>query len=76
MASLLFARAAYFHELAEEHTDVVFLQVDVDECDQLAVQCGISAMPTFQVYMGRDKALEMVGASKDKLLELVKNSKP
>ena len=55
---------------------MVFLQVDVDECDQLAAQCGISAMPTFQVYMGRDKALEMVGASKDKLLELVKNSKP
>jgi len=38
----------------------------------VAAQCGISAMPTFQVFKGGEKVDEMVGASKEKLEELAK----
>ena len=37
----------------------------------VAAACQISAMPTFQVFKGGAKVDELVGASKDKLRELV-----
>lgn len=37
----------------------------------VAQECGISAMPTFQVWKGNQKVDELVGASKDKLQALV-----
>ena len=42
-------------------------------CDlqTVAQECGISAMPTFQVWKGNQKVDELVGASKDKLQALV-----
>ncbi len=36
----------------------------------VAASCGISAMPTFQVWKNGAKAKEFVGASKDKLKAL------
>lgn len=48
---------------------VVMILVD---CAQAVAQdCGISAMPTFQVWKGNQKVDELVGASKDKLQALV-----
>ena len=41
----------YFEELALKFPDVVFVKVDVDELDDVAAACGISAMPTFQLYL-------------------------
>lgn len=37
----------------------------------VASACGISAMPTFQVWKGGVKVDELVGASKDRLKALV-----
>lgn len=37
----------YWQELATENPGVVFLKVDVDECEDLASHYEISAMPTF-----------------------------
>ena len=37
----------------------------------VAQECGISAMPTFQVWKNNQKVDELVGASKDKLQALV-----
>jgi thioredoxin 1 len=37
----------------------------------VAAICGISAMPTFQVWQGGEKKDELVGASKDKLRDLI-----
>jgi len=61
----------YFAELAGEYPDVVFVKVDVDENDEVAQECGISAMPTFQAYKNGAKVAEMVGASEDKLKTFV-----
>mmetsp|Transcript_11469 Transcript_11469/g.41988 ORF Transcript_11469/g.41988 Transcript_11469/m.41988 type:complete len:104 (-) Transcript_11469:909-1220(-) len=64
--------APFFAQLAETYPTIEFIKVDVDELDDVAAQCGISAMPTFQVFKGGEKVDEMVGASKEKLEELAK----
>ena len=38
---------------------------------EVAEQCGVNAMPTFQVFKDGKKVDELVGASKDMLLKLV-----
>ena len=37
----------------------------------VAAECGISAMPTFQVWKEGKKLKELVGASKEKLVALI-----
>lgn len=41
----------------------------------MAEACGISAMPTFQVFKNKEKVDELVGASKEKLKALVEKHK-
>lgn len=65
-----------FAELAEQNSGsdkVIFLKVDVDECEETAAKCGIQAMPTFKVFKNNstDAVEEMVGANEAKLRELV-----
>ena len=38
---------------------------------EVAAECGVSAMPTFQVFRDGAKVAEFVGASKDKLKAMV-----
>lgn len=38
----------------------------------VAASCGISAMPTFQVWKNGEKVDELVGASKERLLDMIK----
>ena len=47
------------------------IQVDVDECGELAQQQGIEAMPTFQLFKNGEKIGQLRGANKAKLHELV-----
>uniref|UniRef100_A0A061RGI8 Thioredoxin 1 n=1 Tax=Tetraselmis sp. GSL018 TaxID=582737 RepID=A0A061RGI8_9CHLO len=67
----------FFVECSEHFPNLVFVKIDVDEADELAADCGVSAMPTFQVFdpakgdeLESCKVEELVGASKDKLKEL------
>ena len=55
--------APVFAKLAEEMTDVVFVKVDVDENAEVAEECGIQSMPTFQFYKSGEKVHEFSGAS-------------
>jgi thioredoxin 1 len=56
---------------AEEFTDVIFVKVDVDENDETAEQCKVTAMPTFQLYK-KGKLLEsIIGPNKDKIREAI-----
>lgn len=64
-----------FHELAgsDDYKDkALFLEVNVDEAEDVATECGISAMPTFQFYVKGEKKEQLMGANGDKLKELVK----
>eukprot|EP00243_Klebsormidium_subtile_P003884 TRINITY_DN17515_c0_g1_i1.p2 TRINITY_DN17515_c0_g1~~TRINITY_DN17515_c0_g1_i1.p2 ORF type:complete len:112 (+),score=16.91 TRINITY_DN17515_c0_g1_i1:233-568(+) len=63
--------APFFIDLAKQYPDVVFLKVDVDANQEIAQSEGISAMPTFRVYKGGKQIGELIGASKEKLEQLV-----
>lgn len=60
-----------FEELSSKHPDLIFLKVDVDNVEEVASECAISAMPTFQVWKNGEKVDELVGAAKDNLKALV-----
>ncbi|XP_059975516.1 thioredoxin domain-containing protein 2 [Mesoplodon densirostris] len=56
-----------FQSLSVKHKDVVFLEVDADECEGLAKDCNIVCTPTFQFYKKEEKVGEFSGALKEKL---------
>ena len=53
---------------------VVFVKVDVDDLEDVAQECGILAMPTFQLYSNGVKVEELTGADKGKLEALAKQA--
>ena len=53
---------------------MIFVKIDVDDLDDVAAECGISAMPTFQLYSNGVKVQELTGADKDKLEALAKSA--
>ncbi|XP_052087696.1 thioredoxin-like [Mytilus californianus] len=67
--------APVYQKLSGEYSDCIFLKVDVDEAEDVAAECGISAMPTFHCYRGGKKVDELVGASEDKLREMIEKNK-
>eukprot|EP00270_Netrium_digitus_P021112 TRINITY_DN88_c0_g1_i1.p1 TRINITY_DN88_c0_g1~~TRINITY_DN88_c0_g1_i1.p1 ORF type:complete len:113 (-),score=26.43 TRINITY_DN88_c0_g1_i1:236-574(-) len=60
-----------FEELSEQYPSIFFLKVDVDDVREVAENCTIRAMPTFQVFKNGQKVDELVGASPDKLKQLI-----
>jgi thioredoxin 1 len=66
--------APFFEELAAKYPEIEFVKIDVDELEDVAGECGISAMPTFQVYSNGVKVSEMTGADKEKLAALCKDA--
>lgn len=67
--------APKLEELSQEYLDVVFLKVDVDECEDIATEYNISAMPTFVFIKNKQKVESFSGASYDLLKEKVTNLK-
>jgi large subunit ribosomal protein L40e len=67
--------APKFEKMATEEPDCVFVKVDVDDNEDVAAECGISAMPTFQCFKGGKKVDELVGASEEKLRAMVAKNK-
>ena len=51
--------------------DALALTMLVRTSQDVAAVCGISAMPTFQVWQEGQKKDELVGASKEKLMAIV-----
>lgn len=56
-------------------TDVVFVKIDVDEAQDVAAQCEITAMPTFQFYRKGTKIDEMRGANENGLRDMLNKHK-
>nr|ACA60746.1 thioredoxin 1 [Penaeus vannamei] len=67
--------APKLEELSQSMSDVVFLKVDVDECEDIAQDNQIACMPTFLFMKNGQKLDSLSGANYDKLLELVEKNK-
>jgi thioredoxin len=64
--------APHFEALAAEFADQIdFIKVDVDDNQETAAFCEISAMPTFKVFRGVTEVGAMRGASAEGLRQLV-----
>ncbi|XP_076829647.1 thioredoxin-like [Brachyhypopomus gauderio] len=66
--------APVFKELSENPANkdvVVFLKVDVDDAADVAAECEVKCMPTFQFYKAGKKIDEFAGANVEKLKELI-----
>jgi thioredoxin 1 len=63
--------APYFEQMSTKYKNVMFLKVDVDQCQDVASNCGIRAMPTFQVFYDGKKIHEVVGGNIPELEKIV-----
>ena len=64
-----------FEQMAKDTPDVTFVKVDVDDQDDIAAECGVQAMPTFQFFKGGKKIDDMMGANTQQLQEKVDKNK-
>jgi len=62
----------YMETLSTQYENVIFLKVDVDELETVSKEEEISAMPTFYFYKAGKRVADLVGASQEGLLNLVK----
>ncbi|XP_039615325.1 thioredoxin-like [Polypterus senegalus] len=59
----------FYESLPGVYSDVVFLKVDVDEAEDVAQHCEISAMPTF-VFIRNGKTLDSFSGANAENLKL------
>lgn len=57
--------------MSESNPDVKFVQVDVDEQEEIAAEHGVRAMPTFMLFKNGEKANEVIGANVNALTNMV-----
>ncbi|XP_028832442.1 thioredoxin-like [Denticeps clupeoides] len=67
--------APFFKSLSQDHEDVVFLKVDVDDAQDVAQSCEIKCMPTFHFYKEGKKVDEFSGSNQAKLEDMIKTLK-
>ncbi|XP_032032268.1 thioredoxin-like [Hylobates moloch] len=57
----------FFHSLFEKYSNMVFSEVHVADCQDVASECEVKCMPTFQFFVKGQKVGEFSGANKEKL---------
>jgi len=56
--------APVYGELSTQFLDADFVKVDVDELKRIARSCGVSSMPTFQLYSNGKMVDQTIGFSR------------
>ncbi|KAG0351214.1 hypothetical protein BGZ54_003363 [Gamsiella multidivaricata] len=59
-----------FERLARQYQDVTFAEVDVDQAKQVALDVGVSSIPTFHFYKDTEKVGDFSGADEGRLVAL------
>jgi len=67
--------APHMEEMSKSMDDVVFLKVDVDECEDIAEEHKVTAMPTFVFWKDGKQVTVLTGANVEKLKDLVNTHK-
>jgi len=67
--------APHMEEMSKTMEDVVFLKVDVDECEDIAEEYKVTAMPTFVFLKKGEQVTVLTGANVEKLKDLVNTHK-
>ncbi|KAJ8917391.1 hypothetical protein NQ315_002415, partial [Exocentrus adspersus] len=62
-------------ELSKEYTNILILKVDVDECEDIAMEYNISSMPTFVFIKNKAVVTTFSGANYDKLKQTIEANK-
>ncbi|KAL5962135.1 Thioredoxin [Taenia solium] len=58
-------------QLAKQHQDVVFVKVDIDECEEVSAEYNVSALPTLIAVRNGHIVGRVVGASEADLQQMV-----
>ena len=61
--------------LSNDNSDVIFLKVDVDECEEIAANYEISSMPTLKFFKNGSQVAEVIGANVPKIKQTVASNK-
>merc|ERR1712236_76618 len=67
--------APHLEEMSKTMEEVVFLKVDVDECEDIAAEYKITAMPTFIFLKKKAKVADLMGANIEKLKAIISSNK-
>ncbi|VDM30585.1 unnamed protein product [Hydatigera taeniaeformis] len=61
-------------QLAKQHQDVVFVKVNIDECEDVSAEYNVSALPTLIAVRNGHIVGRVVGASEADLQQMVNAS--
>ncbi|KNA04080.1 hypothetical protein SOVF_202990 [Spinacia oleracea] len=65
------AMNSLFEELASDYSDVMFINVDVDDVKEVASKMEVKAMPTFLLMKNGSVVDKLVGANPDEIRKRV-----
>ncbi|CAJ0960505.1 unnamed protein product, partial [Mesorhabditis belari] len=64
--------APVFEQLSNKYLGVDFIKVDVDKCQEVAATNGVSAMPTFVMFVNKSKVEVLRGADPNALEAMIR----
>lgn len=59
----------YIEEIAEKHTDITFIKVDIEECSEILEKYEIQSIPHFKFFKENKEIVTFSGANKQNITE-------